>query len=730
MWTSPSVAKYCDDAARECGFVGWGQIAEIPSPYKSRVLFYTRIKDCGGGVIEIASGAHNMEGSPDHITYLSVPWSGMRPSVFPGVLFAKKDRSGAAFVHPLPAFDLEFVEGWQQGVPSNWPKKSHKINIQDFGGYTMFATDRVAKPAVPLVNNILTAGAKFVIAGAATYMDWHTTNLYQNRYTVRIQLEATITLTHGCYLCHTTVKNQNGKTFNIDGIGNFAHKGTWLFLIFYRGSTASDWNAVFKKGDTLSFFHQYAVDASINQAESGSFAIVHGSDEERAQRGQDASRLYGAGRLQHGYTMPAKRDSYIHNLNAFPHLRGGVTYTVNKFWITGKYGSMASNANSWVDHVKEKVYGSYTDPDLSGRKIYLCSEQNTDQKSCYLAYCNTHIDLRNAFCGGAACTRTDQATACYNHWNDHGKPEGRAGKPDVCARDSAVSASVEGASCCQEHNENLRCTGSTVPQRGKVAIFAIRCGASTYIGEDYYHFAPASASPPYHRAYICAGHSQSTHPSWKLLGFFKKGACANIQNAHYDPNICHATTSTTKTGTTTSATTKVSSTTTSITSTSITTVTNTSTTVPTTLTTSITSTTTTLTTTITTTAVSSNNTPTFTPTSASVGTGSTVSANTAIVQLANDRTAVSTISTVVSADGEGIGKGGTTQESKSNNGRVGKIVGGSIGGILLVAIVIAAVFVLLRNSTWHPQTPLAAAATIHTNQAYEAEVGNEDDSSI
>ena len=50
---SPSIAKYCSAQRRECGFVSWGQQAHLPTACKSAVYYYTRYKDCGGGIMEV-----------------------------------------------------------------------------------------------------------------------------------------------------------------------------------------------------------------------------------------------------------------------------------------------------------------------------------------------------------------------------------------------------------------------------------------------------------------------------------------------------------------------------------------------------------------------------------------------------------------------------------------------------------------------------------------------------
>merc|ERR1719258_926513 len=51
---------------------------------------------------------------------------------------------------------------------------------------------------------------------------------------------------------------------------------------------------------------------------------------------------------------------------------------------------------------------------------------------CYLCYCNAYPDLQNAFCGGGECSDEGQKLKCKNHWEVHGKGEGRVPNPETC----------------------------------------------------------------------------------------------------------------------------------------------------------------------------------------------------------------------------------------------------------------------------------------------------------
>jgi hypothetical protein len=51
---------------------------------------------------------------------------------------------------------------------------------------------------------------------------------------------------------------------------------------------------------------------------------------------------------------------------------------------------------------------------------------------CYLCYCNAYPDLQKAFCGGAECTNEGSSLKCKNHWEVHGRNEGRTPNPETC----------------------------------------------------------------------------------------------------------------------------------------------------------------------------------------------------------------------------------------------------------------------------------------------------------
>jgi hypothetical protein len=52
---------------------------------------------------------------------------------------------------------------------------------------------------------------------------------------------------------------------------------------------------------------------------------------------------------------------------------------------------------------------------------------------CFVAYCNAHQDLKDAFCGGKTCGYGD-VDKCQSHWKEYGHKESRSANPDECAK--------------------------------------------------------------------------------------------------------------------------------------------------------------------------------------------------------------------------------------------------------------------------------------------------------
>ena len=81
---SPQVAAWLNPADRSYTTVNWGQQAHIgiygdattENDWKSHMLFFTRYRDLGQGVIEVSLGVYSY--GPDTLAWLNMPWGGVR----------------------------------------------------------------------------------------------------------------------------------------------------------------------------------------------------------------------------------------------------------------------------------------------------------------------------------------------------------------------------------------------------------------------------------------------------------------------------------------------------------------------------------------------------------------------------------------------------------------------------------------------------------------------------
>ena len=129
---SPSIARHCEtkNDIWQCSFGSWGQQANIPSIFQSHTLYFNRYQDCGDGVIEVTSVIQNIAPHknggpsgdvPETLSYLNVPWAGVRTSTLQNLLLS--DPSGRLHLqHPLQFF------GSEQTIP----------DLKETGGFTTF----------------------------------------------------------------------------------------------------------------------------------------------------------------------------------------------------------------------------------------------------------------------------------------------------------------------------------------------------------------------------------------------------------------------------------------------------------------------------------------------------------------------------------------------------------------------------------------------------------------
>ena len=99
-FNSPMLAENFDAKENAYYSLVWGQHSHVPSIYRSKQLFYTKIKDLGDGVIEFTNVITN---SGDYtINWLNLPWGGVRKSVLPTQIIS--DRATESYKESLSNF--------------------------------------------------------------------------------------------------------------------------------------------------------------------------------------------------------------------------------------------------------------------------------------------------------------------------------------------------------------------------------------------------------------------------------------------------------------------------------------------------------------------------------------------------------------------------------------------------------------------------------------------------
>lgn len=119
-WYSPLMASYYDANEKSYSVTNWGAQAHIPSLYKSEVLYTTRYKEIGEGILEVTYVIQNY--GDETLVHINAPWGGVRASSLPGKFVG------------LPNKGIEISEG-NTGTAVGTDTR----NIDETGGYVIWS---------------------------------------------------------------------------------------------------------------------------------------------------------------------------------------------------------------------------------------------------------------------------------------------------------------------------------------------------------------------------------------------------------------------------------------------------------------------------------------------------------------------------------------------------------------------------------------------------------------
>jgi hypothetical protein len=118
---SPQVAAVLNPAERSFTTINWGQHAAVKiytdastnNDFKSYLLYFTRCRDLGQGVIEVSLGLYNY--GPDILNFFNMPWGGVRRTSTEYAFLSK--TNGTGWSSPLmegfgPTTNFDLTGGW------------------------------------------------------------------------------------------------------------------------------------------------------------------------------------------------------------------------------------------------------------------------------------------------------------------------------------------------------------------------------------------------------------------------------------------------------------------------------------------------------------------------------------------------------------------------------------------------------------------------------------------
>ena len=474
---SPNVALDC--SGNECSTINWGQQAHVPTHHDSPLLYYTRYRDCGDGIIEYDMAMHHFgQVTTDIYKYFNTPWTGVRTSTFRDMMISNVNGE---LEHQFP------IDAWG-GAPQ-------LRNLDTTGGFTTFAEDlelssdfydigfcvdttkniteepsAVANTACNATNpDIVPFVFKVGEGGINARKTGHSNNLGLD-YTVSANLcnlAAPVRLgANGWgnpYDGVLLTNDRSGFTFQSKHIIHFCWSDNRSYLD--SSVSAAVLNAQFIAGDTVSV--KYVTSGKRIQDQLA-MTFVHGENEEYSR----PSFYRGKSRLRFG-TTNNRRDGSVWTTNFMGTLKPTETYFSRKYVITDSLQNMEAVASP-----------------LSGE------------------------------------TFEDVAAV----------GELESGQPIKLWMDSTSSFGVSiGSDSCDHPDETLACTGSSTPKSGLRPWFYITCGSERTTSVNPYHFAVFDQGNK--KPYLCLGESDSTRADWKLLGYFGTD-CDDIASREYQSDFC------------------------------------------------------------------------------------------------------------------------------------------------------------------------------------------------
>lgn len=501
FWSSPSVARWCDQSVRECRFASWGQQAHVPTKYSSRALYINRYRDCGNGILQFTSLVHNFS-EETRFNYMSLPWFGVRNTLYKDVMIRRDEN------------DPQISKGkWITHYPNQFFGVSPRWLLPMTGGYTMFAQERWGRPEFQFPGNpyfgktpqdqipTWVIGDNIYPTDIPCHSDRIVSERY-NSYHIHCRLaHGTANWSTGCKACNLVFENvATSETVDVVNIAHYADpkdevaQGTLIYFGTAKGdmlggkkmmewdhaaaqTVLDDFLSVFSNGD--SFIIKWKEGRSDD--ENHAIAYVHGVNKEIQEGIGGAQYWLGFARIEYGDANSFLRRFMVFNEVQLIKMDPGVTFGKNAFVIAGMgIDAVSEQADSVIESTIE-------DYNLAGDLPYR--------------------------------------------------------RLDVIVKDTEFGIAIDGEGC----SGPFTCTGYTTPQidvdlsRTKPYFYIEYCG-ETYFGPNIERYAHKDSDAL--RVYgMCTETDEynvvtEKRPSMKLMGFFAESDCTPMEGMTYNSNYC------------------------------------------------------------------------------------------------------------------------------------------------------------------------------------------------
>ena len=296
---SPNIAKYC--GGNECLSGSWGQQAHVPTFHSSDVLYFNGYRDCGDGVLELTSVIHNAADDlddGDEVSYLNVPWGGVRRSNLRDILISNADGT-LEHNYPMPSFfDTQITD------------------MRETGGFTTFtenikASEEAFASSAFTMPNVDGQNLNLVVASGLTVDDPVKSEQW-NMPCFRTNIEKTVIIKTGCQFCSLYLTNEEGYRFFVPEIIHWSWAGEYIYFCGPLRDPSD--RQIREDADAWKLNNHLTIGTKITvffanegkpEEENSALTFVHGLDD-------FITNQWASSRLRYGWAGGARRDYTVY----------------------------------------------------------------------------------------------------------------------------------------------------------------------------------------------------------------------------------------------------------------------------------------------------------------------------------------------------------------------------------------------------------------------------------